>query len=409
MKIFLSVGATYSEEQERFVSAFEVFLSQNSCERMTVGRGSYTARQPILEARDLMESVDAIVVLAFTRTEVKLSVEKPGSPDAKEIRDVKYPTIWNQLEAAMAFGLKIPLLVVVEQGLHQEAMLRDRLEFRTLATPLIPEFFATAEFKGVFADFKRIASERARGKSSNQAKVTLKQQIEENLALVIASVGIACFVAGWGVPELLRKNNGVTTIPNGELARLQRIEVDSKTIASSPQIPVEVPTRVAIVDNVKLVYDLASLNSGRTNFDDIFDGLKSNKKLTLTRVQTYEGWSDYGTLIGLYPDVVAVHASAFYNSTNANDEEKHLREFLSFVAKQLPRSKVIVYSRSIGGEDKEPEYAGRLVANEPLLDKRLYALSIPMGLSSTGDPLSTFKSAANTGRLANKIAQAIAN
>jgi hypothetical protein len=29
MKVFLSVGATYSEAQERFVKAFEAFLNQN--------------------------------------------------------------------------------------------------------------------------------------------------------------------------------------------------------------------------------------------------------------------------------------------------------------------------------------------------------------------------------------------
>jgi hypothetical protein len=173
MKVFLSVGATYSEQQERFVSAFELFLSQNSCERLTVGRGTFTARQPILQARDLMETVDAIVVLAFTRTEVKLSVEKPGSPEATEIKNVKYPTIWNQLEAAMAFGLKIPLLVVVERGLHQEAMLKDRLEFRALTTPLDPEFFSTAEFKGVFADFKRIVNDRAKVTENKRAKTAL--------------------------------------------------------------------------------------------------------------------------------------------------------------------------------------------------------------------------------------------
>ncbi|MEO8630372.1 MAG: hypothetical protein ABI612_20085 [Betaproteobacteria bacterium] len=79
MKVFLSVGLTYSPVQERFVPAFEQFLSQNSCERLTVGRGNYTARQPILEAREMMEKADAMVVLGFTRTIVERAIEKPGS------------------------------------------------------------------------------------------------------------------------------------------------------------------------------------------------------------------------------------------------------------------------------------------------------------------------------------------
>lgn len=162
MKVFLSVGSTYSETQERFVNAFELFLSQNGCERLTVGRGNYGAQQPILRARDLMENADAVVVLAFTRLRVEDATEKPGSAEEKKIRNVKYPTIWNQLEAAMAFGLNVPILVIVEEGLHQEAMLKDRLEFRALTTALDPAFFGRDEFKGVFADFKRIAVARAR-------------------------------------------------------------------------------------------------------------------------------------------------------------------------------------------------------------------------------------------------------
>ena len=38
MQVFVSVGATHTPEQEAFVSAFEVFLSQNGCTRLTDGR-----------------------------------------------------------------------------------------------------------------------------------------------------------------------------------------------------------------------------------------------------------------------------------------------------------------------------------------------------------------------------------
>jgi hypothetical protein len=166
MKVFLSVGATYSVAQESFVHAFEEFLVQNGCMRLTVGRGSLGAEQPILQARKLMETADAVVVLAFTRFVVKQAIEKPGSKDEKQITNTKYPTIWNQLEASMAYGLKLPLLVILEEGLHQEAMLKDRLEFRTWTTVLDPGFFRTDEFKGVFADFKKIALERATTKGT---------------------------------------------------------------------------------------------------------------------------------------------------------------------------------------------------------------------------------------------------
>ena len=116
--------------------------------------------------RKLMETAEAVVVIAFTRFIVKRAIEKPGSENEKDITNTKYPTIWNQLEASMAFGLKLPLLVILEEGLHQEAMLKDRLEFRAWTTALDPGFFRSDEFKGVFADFKKIAAERAATKGA---------------------------------------------------------------------------------------------------------------------------------------------------------------------------------------------------------------------------------------------------
>lgn len=167
MKVFLSVGATYSEEQEHFVSAFETFLSQNGCERLTVGRGSYSAKQPILRARELLEAAEGVVIIAFTRSLVKKAIDKPNSDAESELSNIKYPTVWNQIEAAMAFGLKLPILVILEDGLHQEAMLKDRLEFRAVVTPLQPGLFESDEFKGVFADFKEIAITRSEEMTSS--------------------------------------------------------------------------------------------------------------------------------------------------------------------------------------------------------------------------------------------------
>lgn len=197
MKVFLSVGATYSKGQERFVRTFEEFLSQNGCERLTVGRGSYGAKQPILQTRELMESADAVVVIAFTRLLVVRAVDKPDSKDQKEITDTRYPTIWNQLEASMAFGLKLPLLVILEEGLYQEAMLKDRLEFRVWDTPLDPGLFSSDEFKGAFADFKRIAVERAAGKNAvhnaQPASLTIGELIRDLRPDQLWKVGAALF------------------------------------------------------------------------------------------------------------------------------------------------------------------------------------------------------------------------
>lgn len=167
MRIFLSVGSTYNDEQEAFVSAFETFLSQNKCERLTVGRGSYFSKQPIESARDLMKEADGMVVIAFTRQIIESAREKPDSELETKVENEKHPTVWNQLESAMGFGLDLPLLMVIEKGLRQEAMLKDRLEYRALVTSLDPNYFSSDEFKGIFADWKTTSLNKKTTKEEN--------------------------------------------------------------------------------------------------------------------------------------------------------------------------------------------------------------------------------------------------
>jgi hypothetical protein len=201
MKVFLSVGATYNEQQESFVSAFETFLGQNGCERLTVGRGNYFASQPIVSARDLMQEADAVVVIAFTRLRIDRAFEKPKSESEKEILNRNYPTVWNQLEAAMAFGLKLPLLVIIEDGIYQEAMLKDRLEYRAIVTSLNKSLFSSEEFRGIFLDWKRIAENRAKEQRIDFKSITVGKLIKELTPgqfwkVIVSLFGLLTGVAG---------------------------------------------------------------------------------------------------------------------------------------------------------------------------------------------------------------------
>lgn len=195
MKVFLSVGSTYSKQQETFVGTFETFLGQNGCERLTVGRGNYFASQPIVAARELMQEADGVVVIAFTRHKVEKAIDKPGSNIEKEIINRNYPTVWNQLEAAMAFGLKLPLLVIIEEGLYQEAMLKDRLEYKVLVTELDKNFFSSEEFRGIFNDWKRIAENQSEEKEQyiDIEKLTVGSVIRSMSPTQFWKVGVAIF------------------------------------------------------------------------------------------------------------------------------------------------------------------------------------------------------------------------
>jgi hypothetical protein len=129
LKVFLSVGTAYTPEQESFIRAFEEFLLRSGCMPNTVGRNIYKAVHPVLGAREEMQSCDGAIVLAFTRHEIDRGTEFPRSPKEKPIYGLRMPTIWNQLEGGMAYGLKLPMLILIEKGLKREGILGDRTEW----------------------------------------------------------------------------------------------------------------------------------------------------------------------------------------------------------------------------------------------------------------------------------------
>jgi hypothetical protein len=54
------------------------------------------------------------VVLAFERAHASQYVDRPGSPQQNAVEDVRLPTVWNQIEAAISYVKDKPLLVLVE-------------------------------------------------------------------------------------------------------------------------------------------------------------------------------------------------------------------------------------------------------------------------------------------------------
>jgi hypothetical protein len=112
-------------------------------------------------------------------------------------------------------------------------------------------------------------------------------------------------------------------------------------------------------------------------------------------------------LVDLSPNIVVVHRSAFYDKLNPKDEEGHLSNFLTYAAKALPQCKFIVYSRSIISNAGESRYIADATARDASLIGRLFALSIPTGLTKEGFERSSFQNTSNTARLLEKLNHAL--
>jgi hypothetical protein len=100
------------------------------------------------------------------RTRILTGVDKPGGSFKgrleNRIENESHPTVWNQMEAAMAYSRDIPLLILVQPGLKRQGMLSDRLEWMAIETDLSPEVLGTEKFSQVFADWlKKVKSRQS--------------------------------------------------------------------------------------------------------------------------------------------------------------------------------------------------------------------------------------------------------
>lgn len=165
--VFISVGRSSKPEHEAFISAIEQFLRDNGLNPRVVGRTDFSAIQPLTFIEQVMNECAGTVVIAFERIHIEQGLEKRGSSAEKPISSVSIPTVWNQIEPAMAYVLDHPLLVIVEKGLRSEGLLETGYDWYVQWVDIDASTLQKREFLGVFADWKdRVEDYELNGKAS---------------------------------------------------------------------------------------------------------------------------------------------------------------------------------------------------------------------------------------------------
>lgn len=154
-KVFLSVGSTANDTQEDFVRLMERFLESSGLTPQTVGRSYFSSKQPLAAIDELLQECAGTVIIAYERIHLATAVEKRGGPKEKPLDGLNLPTVWNQIEATMAYTLGHPLLVLVEKGLKYEGLLEEGYDWFVQEIDLDQSVFDNRMFQGVFADWKK--------------------------------------------------------------------------------------------------------------------------------------------------------------------------------------------------------------------------------------------------------------
>jgi hypothetical protein len=152
--IFVSVGAPSNEGQERFVRAFEDRLRSEGLIPHTVGRNTFSSDAPLKKVGEVLDDCQGAVVIALERSFFPSGIDKRGGPQEAQLSEIRLPTPWNHIEAAMAYNRRLPLMVVVESGLKSEGLLERGYDWYVQWIEPVPSALTSLEFNGILADWK---------------------------------------------------------------------------------------------------------------------------------------------------------------------------------------------------------------------------------------------------------------
>lgn len=123
--IFVSIGNPYREEYEAILTRLMDTIQEAGLRPRVIDRTDYPIGRPLEHIANVMAECSGVVVVAFERSFFPSGTEKRGSKAATSVRERRYTTPWNHIEAALAYKQGLPLLVLAEEGVQREGLIEE--------------------------------------------------------------------------------------------------------------------------------------------------------------------------------------------------------------------------------------------------------------------------------------------
>src|SRR5690349_11645436 len=117
--VFVSCPTTLSPEQADARAMILRQLKRFNLQPRALGRSDYPTELPLREVLLLARHCSGGVILGFEQHRSLTGISKPDTPEEQpQTAPVSIPTPWNQLEAGILFGLRLPILIFRESGIE---------------------------------------------------------------------------------------------------------------------------------------------------------------------------------------------------------------------------------------------------------------------------------------------------
>ena len=185
-RVFLSVGSTGTTLQREATETIFAVIEAAGLSPRQMEKNEWSSEQPLRAIRKVIDQCHGAVIIAFTRYEFPVGIEHAKNDAKIDLSDARFPTVWNQIEAALAYSRSMPLLVVCEQGLREDGLLEGKYDWKVFPTTFEPHELRSERFLGYVGSWKQLVDEHV----TAHAKISTPAQAD-NVADVLAKASLA--------------------------------------------------------------------------------------------------------------------------------------------------------------------------------------------------------------------------
>lgn len=169
VKVFVSAGTPADDTQMAFRDAIVKAIDVAGLSPRLVGERDWDFKNPIRGVRRVLDECAGAIVIAYTRYRFPAG-EELRKDGIRSLEDITFPTAWNQIEAAMAYEKGLPLLVVAQNGLRQDAVLEPTHDIRPFWADLDPAVSQSDAFLGYLRSWKQEVEKFANAAEESKAR-----------------------------------------------------------------------------------------------------------------------------------------------------------------------------------------------------------------------------------------------
>lgn len=128
-KIFLSRPNTYDPVYNSTVKALTNFLKKRGLTPITIGSTVFPNEIPISAIKKEMQSCSGIIILGLPQLLIENGIQKKNTKVEQVIINKESPSVWNQIEGAMAYMLDLPIMIIAQEGINDGLFENGTLPF----------------------------------------------------------------------------------------------------------------------------------------------------------------------------------------------------------------------------------------------------------------------------------------